>query len=179
MALELQGIYVGVVVDNEDPAKKGRLKIRVPMVYGNIDDADLPWCEPCFPYGYNDTGIFFIPEIGALTVTMFINGSFYKPIWLGCIHREETNIIPQKAKSNYPERKIIKTKTGYILFDDKEEYIEIKHKNGSEIIFEKNGDIIIHADRDIIIRSRNGDLILLNPKGFADVVPLPDYSGTG
>lgn len=169
----LSGVYIGTVEDNEDPLKLGRLKVRIPMIFGNIKVEDLPWCEPCFPYGYNDTGIFFIPEKSALVSIMFLNGSQYKPIWNGVIFREDHNIIPQIAKSNYPERKTIKTKVGYVLFDDKTNFIEIKHKNGSKILFSDNGDIVIHAKKDVVIISDN--YILENPVGKTNVIPLPEY----
>lgn len=167
------GLYIGNVVDNKDPLQLGRIKVRIPTIFGNIPIEDLPWCEPCFPYGYNDTGIFFIPEKDALVSIMFLNGSQYKPVWMGAIFRENHNIIPQIAKSNYPERKTIKTKVGYILFDDKTNFIEIKHKSGSSILFSGNGDIVIHAKKDAVIISDNN--ILENPVGKTNVIALPEY----
>lgn len=175
MAMNLNGLYIGEVVDNKDPEKLGRIKIRIPNVTGNIDTEDLPWAEPNFPYAYEKQSIFFIPEKDALVSVMFLNGSPYKPVYLGCIHRTKENTIPSQIKDDsYPNRKIIKTKAGYILFHDVEgkEYIEIKHKSGSNITFSTNGDIIIHAAKDIIMMSDNN--ILENPSSKYNVVPLKD-----
>ena len=40
------GIYRGVVVDNNDPAKHKRLKLRIPSV---LDTAVSDWAWPCLP----------------------------------------------------------------------------------------------------------------------------------
>lgn len=170
MASKFSGIYVGLVVDNNDPKKLGRLKISIPSVYGNIKNEDLPWAEPCFPYGHTDKGIFFIPEKNSLISVMFINGSPYKPIWLGAIFRENENVVPSEAKDIYPQRKIIKTNTGYLMFDDDAQYIELKHRNGSTITLSDDGDIIIHAANDVVILSDR--YIKMNPSGKESVIPL-------
>ena len=77
---KFSGIFIGTVVDNNDPKKLGRLKINVPTVYGNIKTDDLPWASPSFPYGYHDRGIFFVPEVGALVTVMFLNNSPYTAV---------------------------------------------------------------------------------------------------
>lgn len=172
MSLGTSGMFIGICEDNNDPLKLGRLKVRVPIIYGNIPIEDIPWSEPCFSYAFHDQGIFFIPEIGSFIVIWFLNGSKYKPVWVGGIHREDDNIIPQIAKENYPERKTIKTKTGYITFDDKDNIITLKHKSGSEIIFGDEGDVIVHSARDIhLISDRH---IHENTKKYS-VTPIPEY----
>ena len=170
---KFSGIFIGTVVDNNDPKKLGRLKINVPTVYGNIKTDDLPWVSPSFPYGYHDRGFFFVPEVGALVTVMFLNNSPYTAVWMGTIHREDDNVVPQEVKENYPNRKEIKTKIGYMMFDDEDNYIQIKHKNGSEIIFSDDGDIIIHAAKDLILLSDNH--IRENPTNKSNVTTIPEY----
>lgn len=141
------GVYTGTVIDNKDPDKLGRLKINVPAVTGGIVSDDLPWADPCFTYTADNKGIFFVPDVNSLVSVMFIEGCPYKPIWLGAIHRQNENKPPSEISTHYPERKIIKTNAGYIMFDEIEggEIIEIVHKSGSYIKFENNGDIIINS----------------------------------
>lgn len=167
------GIYVGEVVSNTDDYMIGRLKVKVPMVYGNIAIDDLPWAEPCFPYGSNDKGIFFIPEVGSLVCVTFLNGSEYRPVWLGSIFRDSENIIPQEASTAYPNRKIIKTTVGYVMFDDENDYIEIKHRNGTCHTMTPEGDYVIHSKRDTIILSDR--YVIIDPVGHENVIPIPIY----
>ena len=42
------GKYRGFVVDNADPEKRARLKLRIPSV---LADQDSDWALPCLPYG--------------------------------------------------------------------------------------------------------------------------------
>ena len=93
---EFTDIYIGKVVDNKDPKKIGRLKINVPNIHGNIKKDDLPWANPCFPYGVDNKGIVFVPEKDTLCAVMFINGSIYAPIWLGVIYREKEDVPPDE-----------------------------------------------------------------------------------
>ena len=77
------GMFVGICVDNQDPLKIGRIKVRVPIIYGTIPTEDLPWADPSFPYTYHDQGFFFIPEVGAFVTVWFLNGSKRRPIVTG------------------------------------------------------------------------------------------------
>lgn len=82
-------------------------------------------------------------------------------------------MIPEEANDNYPEVRIIRTKIGYVKMDDKVGVIEIKHKCGSYLTFTNEGDIIIHAKRDIIpMADRN---FIGMPEGNESVTAIPDY----
>jgi uncharacterized protein involved in type VI secretion and phage assembly len=172
---KFNSLYVGTCVDNNDPTKLGKIKVTIPNIYGNIQTEALPWAEPCFPYGSIDRGIFCVPEINALVTVMFIDGSYYKPVWMGVVFRAKKHVIPQEAKDNYPDVREIKTKTGYIKFDDKDEILEIKHRSGSCIRFEENGDIIIHAANNGTIMTDSK--LYLNPTSKTSAEPIKEYSG--
>ena len=58
------GKYRGLVIDNQDPENRARIRLRVPSVLGA--DADSHWAEPCLPFGgLADQGLFMVPEVGA------------------------------------------------------------------------------------------------------------------
>ena len=152
------GIYIGLVKDNMDPDKLGRLKISIPTYNDNTALDDLQWCNYIMPYGgYKDEGFFFIPAVGAEVVVMFPNGA-EKPLWFGCINKKVDNPGPREATreaddEHYWQRKQIKTRTGWILWDDKDEYISIKHNCGSFITLDILGDINIRAERHVNIKA--------------------------
>ena len=69
---EFGGILRGIVVDNNDPKKLGRLKVRIPSAYGEQPVDNLPWAWPCFSYGGSAGMCLF-----AILVTGFICPSIY------------------------------------------------------------------------------------------------------
>jgi len=65
MGHTLRETYDAIVSDNQDPEKRGRIKVKC----GEITDTerDLPeWVEPCFQYAGVEgaAGIFFVPAVG-------------------------------------------------------------------------------------------------------------------
>jgi uncharacterized protein involved in type VI secretion and phage assembly len=74
------GKYRGVVLNNVDPMKRGRLQIQVPDV---TQLAPASWAEACFPGGGMQMGVIVIPMIGAGVWVEFEQGDPDYPIWTG------------------------------------------------------------------------------------------------
>lgn len=137
--------YVGVVEDNIDPKRKGRLKIRVERLHGRIDQnnfiptEDLPWSVPSIVAGGNAHGV---PSIGKIVYISHIEGDFYSPEYW---RSEHYNINLQEKLQSLND-------DGYknfyaISYDDKHQYY---HEKGEGVIFDfvksnmamrENGDI--------------------------------------
>lgn len=83
--------YAGIVENNKDPLKLGRVKVRVPHVYGSsatgsgyIATNDLPWALPAgLPAGGSSAsgGFSQLPTIGDKVWVRFLDGEPEKPIW--------------------------------------------------------------------------------------------------
>lgn len=83
--------YAGTVENNKDPLKLGRLKVRVPHVYGSsatgsgyIATNDLPWALPAgLPAGGSSAsgGFSQLPTTGDKVWVRFLDGEPEKPIW--------------------------------------------------------------------------------------------------
>lgn len=68
--------WPGVVVDVDDPMKKGRVKVNVPRFFSSIDTADIPWA---WPRQSNDGREFRTPELGKVINVSFPSGDVYHP----------------------------------------------------------------------------------------------------
>ena len=89
--MNLVGTYSGIVAENRDPEKLGRLKVRVPVVYGvsgpageEIGIDKLPWAMPTgLPAGGSiiSGGIDWVPNVNDSVWVRFLDGEPEKPIW--------------------------------------------------------------------------------------------------
>ena len=78
------GKYRAFVRDNNDPERLGRARLEIPAVLGIGQPNWSEWAAPCFPYGGNeDSGMFYVPEVGASVWAEFEGGQAQHPIWSG------------------------------------------------------------------------------------------------
>ena len=92
--VEVGRTYLGVVEDNQDPEKSGRLKIKVLDVFDDMPKEDIPWAAPWKDLNGNE---FNVPEIGKVLIVVFDQGDLNKPEF---IFSEHYNInLETKLKS--------------------------------------------------------------------------------
>lgn len=170
------GKYRGFVVDNEDPNKMGRIRLRVPSVLGT---AELDWALPCLPFGgLADQGWFSVPEVDAQVWVEFEEGELSQPIWTGTFWQKGDD-VPEEAALEEPTTRLFKTPSGHLLqFDDKadEEKITLRHTGGAEVTIDKNGTvaltdahgatITLDADaEEVVIDDANGNTVSMTSSG--------------
>jgi len=76
-------IFVGVVEDNQDPKKIGRVKVRVMNVFEQIPTDDIPWAKPWRDLNGNN---FIVPDIGKVVSIVFDQGNQYAPEYIYAEH---------------------------------------------------------------------------------------------
>ena len=159
------------MVDNEDPAKLGRLKLRVPSVLGG--DVVTGWAMPCAPYGgAADQGFLFMPG----RRRRGLGRSSRRATWSsrsgsarsGASPADSELPKPNKADDGTeetnvqdpPTRKIIKTAKGHTLqFEDADgsEMILIREGGkGHFITMDKNGITVTDANKNTIKMTSSG-----------------------
>lgn len=105
------GKFRGTVTDNRDPLMKGRVRAKVPDVYG---DNDSGWALPALPYTGKSVGLFLIPPNNASVWFEFEHGDPDYPIWAGGFWAD--NEAP--ASPAVAEMKVLKTDTATITLND-------------------------------------------------------------
>lgn len=98
----LEKKYIGKVVNNNDPDKNQRCKIRVYGIYDDkIPDGDLPWALREDTFVGSLVGSCIIPPIDALVYVRFEDGDIYKPVY--STKALKTGKTPSDQNSNYPD----------------------------------------------------------------------------
>jgi Type VI secretion system/phage-baseplate injector OB domain len=118
----------GVVIDNKDPDKRGRVKIRLRDLHDEIPDEDLPWSLPQggFEAGSKGTGKVKIPRKNASVFVTFQDNSLYHPQYSD---GPSTDDRPDdEMKENYPNRVVKKDHAGNATIHD---YNEDEESSGS------------------------------------------------
>ena len=105
------GKFRGKVTDNRDPLMLGRLRVKVPDVYGEEESG---WALPASPYVGNGVGLFLIPPTDASVWVEFEHGDPDYPIWAGGFWA--TGEVP--ASPGVAEMKVLKTDTATITLND-------------------------------------------------------------
>lgn len=149
--------YLGVVEDNMDPNKWGRVRVRLHGLYDDIPTEALPWCSPNFPLAVGVKGSFIVPEIGTIINVEFDDGDIYEPKYTTkCLDVPNLNFVADKDE-DYPDSVIFyeTTKGDYFKINRKRGEYTIKTGAGCLIKMHENGDITISNES-----SSNGDLNL-------------------
>lgn len=160
------GPYIGIVEKNDDPNKMGRLKIRVPLIYGvsnspgsgYIPTNNLPWCLPCgLPAGGTalSGGLDWIPDVGDQVIVWLLDGEPENPVWSWGMQSmpqsEAFNLHKYSEETKKPNRAAI-TKFGHT----------IEVNSGSIILTTSGGNTLVINNGT---GNLNGKLEYLSPKG--------------
>lgn len=111
------GKYRGRVVDNQDPTKRGRLRVRVDAVLG----VEHIWALPCAPYAGAGVGLFAIPPANTMVWVEFEAGDPSQPIWTGCFWADD-----EAPAGGDPARKVWKTDAISMVLDDNSDEMTVE-----------------------------------------------------
>lgn len=149
-SFKYSGFYRGLVLDNADSSQLGRIKVRVFGIFSeDIPTVKLPWAVPAtsiFTGAGVGFGNFEVPEINSYVFVFFEGQDIYQPVYFASAP-DGVHGLPSERTTNYPFRKIWKTKNQIILIiDDSAKTIKVEHPSGSYISIDINGDIIISGN---------------------------------
>ncbi|TMQ06869.1 MAG: phage tail protein [Deltaproteobacteria bacterium] len=151
---------IGIVTDNKDPSKLGRVKLKIPI----LSEQDTTyWCPIIMLGAGKNRGWFFIPEKDDEVLVMFEHGDLNRPLVVGALWNGKDK-PPDKNPGGNP-RRVIKSRLGNkITFDDDKEQLIIE--DGVQ-----KGKITIDAKANkITIEAIDGDVCFQTPKDDMTIV---------
>ncbi len=180
----LKNKYVGLVIDNNDTTKMGRVKVKIPTLTDDENSEDGIWAYPkYFHGGYKDGE----PEFGSsdippnnswVVITFDLSGNPNIPFY-GEYLTMRTKILPENRVGNNPSNKSVikrlKSGRAIVLSDDNsDERTELTGKkrqyspqNGEDSVYTiiNNQSVILIDDRlnneKMIISDYHGNRIVI------------------
>jgi len=147
-------LQMAVVVDNNDPEKMGRIKVKFPW---NESD-ETPWVRLAVPHAGSDRGWLSLPEIDDEVLIGYEQNNPDLPIALAALYNKDTALPADPGDKN--DIKVFMTRSGnQICFTDADgsEEINIAMKDGkNQIVMQLSGpSITVKSEGDISIEGNN------------------------
>jgi uncharacterized protein involved in type VI secretion and phage assembly len=149
------GVVIGVVTNNNDPQKMGRVKIKFPWRESS-DESN--WTRIATAMAGKDRGTYFLPEVGDEVLVSFEHGDIQHPYVIGALWNGQDK-PPETNKNGKNDIRTIKSRCGHkIIFNDEQgkESLEIETKSGQKIVLDDSA-----GKEKVEITDKNGNKILI------------------
>lgn len=153
----IYGVVIGLVTNNQDPEKLGRIKVKFPWL-SETDESH--WARMATPMAGKTGGFYYLPEVDDEVLVAFDQGDPRFPYILGGLWNQQDK-PPETNENGKNNSRIIRSRSGHeIRFDDTQnkEQIIITDKSG------KNKLTLDTTENTITITSEK-DITLSAPKG--------------
>lgn len=138
--------YPGKVVNNNDPLKLGRCRIRVYNVLdAGIPDNDLPWAIPESSFVGSLVGNFIVPPIDAIVWVRFDDAEVTSPMYSTKVL--DRNHISSNKDDDYPDSMVLfEADNGEFLRSNRKTLETLyQHSSGTIIKIDALGNVTIDA----------------------------------
>jgi uncharacterized protein involved in type VI secretion and phage assembly len=158
---KIQGVVIGLVTNNQDPEKLGRVKVKFPWL-SDLDESH--WARIATPMAGKTGGFYCLPEIDDEVLVVFEQGDPRFPYILGVLWNGQDR-PPDTNDSHKNDMRLIRSRSGHeIRLNDAqgEEKLEIIDKNGkNKLTFDTTSNTItITSTKDITLSAPNGKITL-------------------
>lgn len=155
-----RGRFQGYVVDNKDPDKRQRVKIRIPQLHRDVPDEDLPWTRPSHRGQANaggGVGRVDIPPEGSLMDVSFDEDDPHNPLYHGSPALDEVAKDNEILNEDYPHTvgEVDEAGNKWTVNRLRREVL-FQHKSGSSIFIDGAGNIILNARAKLILNGASG-----------------------
>ncbi|MDJ0747766.1 MAG: VgrG-related protein [Xenococcaceae cyanobacterium MO_167.B27] len=178
-----QTFLVGIVTDNNDPEKWGRVKVKFPTL---TEEHNSNWARVVGIGAGNNRGFDCLPEINDEVLVGFEHGDIHRPYVIGGVWNgqdQPPELVTDSVQNDKVRLRTFKTRTGHIFqfveedkggskagvylkttkghevnLNDSQKKIEIKTTGGHQIIMDDQG-------KAIAIKTTNGHEITMDDRG--------------
>ena len=157
----IYGVVVGIVTNNKDTEKLGRVKVKIPRLSGE-DESN--WARVTSFMAGKERGAFFLPEVDDEVLVAFEYGDINMPYVIGSLWNGK-DVPPENNSDGKNNIRVIRSRSGHVItLDDSDgsEQIKIMDKTQKNMIIidTKNNTISIKSDKDIELSAPNGKVTI-------------------
>jgi uncharacterized protein involved in type VI secretion and phage assembly len=152
------GVVMGIVSNNQDPDKMGRVRVKFPWL---SDDHESWWARVATPMAGPNRGMYFLPEVNDEVLVAFEHGDVRFPYVLGSLWNGK-DAPPESNDDGKNNIRLVHSRSGHLIrLDDTDgaEKIEVIDRTG-------NNSIKIHSADNSIAISCTGKLKLHASQGI-------------
>jgi hypothetical protein len=167
-------LYLGQIVDIDDPRKSGRARIRVFGLFDGLEHEDIPWASQIsgVSFGRGGAGTISIPKLGSIVVVQFDGQNYYKMNYYGekdyaqdmldeiADSYEGAQVIMYDTEAEPGSLTLFYTKKKGAVFSLGDAKIQFDTQDGGQlrVIIEMGGDQIRMENNKVIVNSNNIEL---------------------
>lgn len=162
--------YTGVVVDNNDPEKRQRVRIRVPQLHRNTPDEWLPWSAPKNNGNIANAGAgvgsVFVPPKGAKLDYSLTDNDPHNPQYGGSVTTDDVNKDNPILQEDYPHTYGAQDQAGNLEKTNTDKNTKtFIHKSGATTHIDGNGAMSHFSPNDISLVA-NGKITIVAGGGI-------------
>jgi uncharacterized protein involved in type VI secretion and phage assembly len=175
-ASKIYGVVVGIVTNNQDPEKLGRVKVKFPWLAADYASS---WARTVQISAGNHYGAVMLPEVGDEVLVGFDQADFDTPYVLGGLYngKDQPATAPYElveANSGKVAARRLVSRTGHKLemvettaaddavrlaTGDGKHLLELD-KKGTKVTVKSDGTVLIEGSRGVTIDAKTGPLDL-------------------
>lgn len=170
------GTVVGLVTENYHESMKGRVCVKIPVRNENANV--FKWARVAMPSGGSKWGHYFLPEVGDQVLLCFEEGNIEKPYIIGCIPKDDSQLISQSADEKNKNKKIVTKHGSSLSFIDspddesgaKDQILIETAKQSHRLVLDNENSTVTLGDKDgknqIKMNTKEGTLEVLAEKNM-------------
>lgn len=147
--------FIGKIIGNDDPLKMERIQVRVPYIFDDCSDENLPWAiaiKQRLQGATSVVGSFGVPVVGTDVVVAFEKGDRNSPMYFGSLLTSEDLIAVFGV--NYPSRYGFKDSAGNIFYvDTSTNDVHFEHASGTTLDISPSGAVTINAADNVTVNT--------------------------
>lgn len=165
------GIALAKITNIKDPKNLGRVKCA--YITSDKDAGETGWLYCITPFGGNQYGSFFHPNVDDVVAIAYENGDIHRPFVIGCLwvkdakpplkvtngkNEEYKFITPNKSYVDFVDTKgkekitVATPKERTIILDDEKQLMQVSDGKNSISVDGKTGEVSLTCDKKLTIK---------------------------